>query len=151
MWREQNACLVFWIAHFIYSFAYLFTILIILFCFYWSIITLQCCVSFHWTTKWISYMYTYIPFCLDLPPSTLHLTHLGQDRALHWASCAGQLTLIGIFYSYPSPSIYSVSTFQQVWKSLILAIGITQGTRHLSRSPYLTWVHFWLMVTQFAF
>ena len=96
-------------------------------------------------------MYTHIPSLLDLPPSTPHLTHLGHDRALNRASCARQLTLVGIFYSYPSPSIHIVSTFQQVSKSLILAIGITQGPRHLSRSPYLTWVYFWLMVTQFAF
>ena len=28
--------------------------------FYWSILALQCCVSFHSTAKWISYTYIYI-------------------------------------------------------------------------------------------
>ena len=31
--------------------------------FYWSVVDLQCCVSFRWKAKWISYAYTYIhPF-----------------------------------------------------------------------------------------
>ena len=36
--------------------------------FYWSIVDLQCCVSFRCTAKWISYAYTYIHSFLDSIP-----------------------------------------------------------------------------------
>ena len=36
--------------------------------FYWSIVDLQCCVSFYCAAKWISYTYTYISSFLDFLP-----------------------------------------------------------------------------------
>ena len=36
--------------------------------FYWSIVDLQCCVSFRCTAKWISYTYTHIYSFLDYFP-----------------------------------------------------------------------------------
>ena len=53
--------------------------------FYWSKIALQWWVSFCCTMKWISYMYTYIRYLLDLPP-----THLGRHRAPSCTPCAVQ-------------------------------------------------------------
>ena len=50
----------------------------------WSIIVLQCCISFFCTMKWIRYTYTYIPSLLSIPPPPSH------HRAPSWTPCAIQ-------------------------------------------------------------
>ena len=73
-----------------------------LFFFNWSIAALQHCVSFCCTTKWMNYMYTYIPSLLDLPPTPQpHTTHLGHHRALSWApSAMQQVPTRYLFYTW---------------------------------------------------
>ena len=54
--------------------------------FCWSIVDLQCCVSFRGTAKWISYTYTYIPIfppsCVSCPPSLSHPSSWSQSTEL---------------------------------------------------------------------
>ena len=52
-------------------------------CFNWSVIALQCCVSFCYMTACISHMYRYIPSLLDLPPNSPP-SHPSVIRE-HWA------------------------------------------------------------------
>ena len=67
--------------------------------FYWSILALQCCVSFYCTAKWISYTLTYIPSLFRFP------SHLGHHRALSRVPCALQLSILCItVYVYQSQS-----------------------------------------------
>ena len=59
---------------------------VLFFTFYESTIALQCCVCFYCITKWISYMYTYIPIsppsCVSLPPSLSHPSRWSQSTEL---------------------------------------------------------------------
>ena len=67
----------------------------------------QCCVSFCCITKWISYMYTYIPIsppsCISLPPSLSHpsrwsqSTELIYESASHWLSILHFVVYIHLF------------------------------------------------------
>ena len=62
--------------------------------FYWSMVVLQCCVSLHCTTKWISHTHTDIPFPFRLP------SHLGYHNALGRVPCAIQYVPIScLFYT----------------------------------------------------
>ena len=75
----------------------------------WSIITLQCCVSFCYTMKWVSYMYTYIPSFGAFPPPH-HPSFLGGHRAWSWSPCATeQLPTSYLYYMlvciYINPSV----------------------------------------------
>lgn len=42
----------------------------------WNLIALRCCVRFHYTLKWISYVYTYIPSLLDSCPYSFKIIFL---------------------------------------------------------------------------
>ena len=84
------------------------------FIFYWSMIALQCSVSFCWTTKWMSYVCIYIPSLLDRLPPPLHsipdptwLGHLGALSWTPWAILQGPTSYL--FYApecmYVSPNL----------------------------------------------
>ena len=61
--------------------------------FYWGIVALQCCIGFYCTMRWISSMYTYIPFLLGLPP-TPHSTHFLEKRSFHNLDVWSQATYL---------------------------------------------------------
>ena len=68
---------------------------------YWSIIALQCCVSFCYITKWISYAYTYIRICppswASLPPALSHLSKWSwstESISLCYAAPSHQPTIL---------------------------------------------------------
>ena len=59
------------------------------FFFYWSLITLWCCVSFCCKSRCISHMYTYIPSSWTPSPRP-RPPPLGHHRALRWAPRVAQ-------------------------------------------------------------
>ena len=63
MYHLMSMWKFFWLVCFWFFFTIFYWNIIV---FYWKIVTLQCCVSFCYTT-WISHIYPYIPSVLSLP------------------------------------------------------------------------------------
>ena len=77
------------------------------FLFYWSIVTLQCHVSFYCPAKWISFKYTYIPSFLSLLPIP-HPHPLGYHRGPIWVPCTiQQLPTSYLFYTWYMSGLFS--------------------------------------------
>jgi len=85
----------------------------------WSIVALHCHVSFFCTAKWISYMYSYIPYLLDFLPILLTTDH--------WVE-------FPVLYSMFSLAIYFVHSINSVCRS----IPIFQFIPHLLLFPLVS-------------
>ena len=94
----------------------------------WSIIALQCFVSFCCTMKWISRMYSYIPSLLNLPctPPTSHPSRSSQSTKLSFL-CFIAVPTSYLFYTWycvyvnpnlpicPSPPIPTTPPLPWTW------------------------------------
>ena len=67
--------------------------------FYWSLVDLQCCISFRCTAKWISYTYTYIHSFLDSFPIQVITEYWEEFPVLYSRS------LLVIYFIYSSVCI----------------------------------------------
>ena len=67
--------------------------------FYWSIITLWC-VRFRCAMKWISHMYTYIPFLSDLPPTPPPSHPSGPSHSTKTPCAIERLPTSYLFYTW---------------------------------------------------
>ena len=105
-----------------------------LFCFYWSVITLQCCVSFCCTTVWISSLYAYISslwVSLPLHPAS---QPSGHHRALSRAPGAAQRR--------PTRCLFHM--WQRVYISAALSVHPTLSFPSVSTSPFFLSVLWYL-------
>ena len=83
--------------------------------FHWSLVSLQCSVSFHCIAKWISCTYTYIPLFFGFPSHLAH--HKVLSRVPCYMATSNMLSILYIVvyrsipvsqFIYPHPLCVSI-------------------------------------------
>ena len=87
-------------------------------------VALQFCISFCCTTKWISYMYTYIPFFFEFP------FHWGHHRAPNRVPWAISVLISHLFY---------VAVVKSCWTPMDHSLPIS-SIHEISQARILEWV-----------
>ena len=104
------------------TFTYLF-----IFNFYWTVVDLQCCVSFRCTAKWIGYAYTYIHPFLDSFPVQAIIEYWVEFPVLYSRS------LLVTCFIHSSVYVSIPISGQNLEVSLCVSL-FTQPTPHTSSS-----------------
>ena len=107
--------------------------------FYWSIVALQCCISFCYTAKWIHYMYKIYPLIFGLP------SHLCNHIEMSRAPCAIQEVLVtcfihsSVYMSIPIPQFIQPSLTPSIPMS-VLYICVSISASQISSSVSLFYI-----------
>ena len=109
--------------------------------------------------KWISYMYTCIPFLLHLPPSIPpHPTSLGHQRAPSWACAAQRLPASCLFYTQRCACVHAAFSVRptfflpQCVRKSFRYICISTSTNRFIRNIFLdsTYIHCVRVLSRFS-